>query len=51
MPSKRALALVGLGLAPTAEPVYAVLGMAIMLAATSHAPVMASLMVFEMTGQ
>ena len=49
--SLAAATLVGLGLSPTAEPVYAVLGMAIMLAATTRAPVMASLMVFEMTGQ
>lgn len=49
--SLAAAALAALGLSPTAEPVYAVLGMAIMLAATTHAPVMAALMVFEMTGQ
>lgn len=33
------------------EPVYAVAGMAVLLAATTHAPVMAALMVFEMVGQ
>ena len=49
--SLAAAALVGLGLSPASEPVYVVLGMAIMLAATTHAPVMAALMVFEMTGQ
>ena len=49
--SLAAAALAALGLSQAAEPVYAVLGMAIMLAATTHAPVMASLMVFEMTGQ
>jgi CIC family chloride channel protein len=49
--SLAAAALAGLGLSATAEPVYAVLGMAVLLAATTHAPVMASLMVFEMTGQ
>ena len=33
------------------QPVYAVVGMAVLLAATTHAPVMSALMVFEMTGQ
>jgi CIC family chloride channel protein len=33
------------------EPLYATLGMAVLLAATTHAPVMSALMVFEMTGQ
>lgn len=38
--------------APNAtEPVYAVLGMATLLAGTTYAPVMAALMVSEMTGQ
>jgi len=40
-----------LGFAQAVEPVYALLGMATLLAATTHAPVMAALMVFEMTGQ
>lgn len=39
------------GAAAAAEPLYAVVGMAVLLAATSHAPVMSALMVFEMTGQ
>lgn len=43
--------LQALGLTQLVEPVYAVLGMAILLAATTHAPVMAALMVFEMTGE
>lgn len=46
-----ASALAGLGAAAGPEPVYAVLGMAVLLAATTHAPVMSALMVFEMTGQ
>ncbi len=40
-----------LGITDAVEPVYALLGMAAVLAATTHAPVMAALMVFEMTGQ
>jgi CIC family chloride channel protein len=40
-----------LGATAAVEPVYALLGMAVLLAATTHAPVMAALMVFEMTGQ
>lgn len=43
--------LQALGLTQLIEPVYAVIGMAILLAATTHAPVMAALMVFEMTGE
>ena len=46
-----AAAFSGLGATNTVEPVYALLGMATLLAATTHAPVMAALMVFEMTGQ
>jgi len=46
-----AAVLHALGVAQTVEPVYAVLGMALLLAATTHAPVMAALMVFEMTGR
>ena len=46
-----AAAFGGLGATNTVEPVYALLGMATLLAATTHAPVMAALMVFEMTGQ
>jgi CIC family chloride channel protein len=46
-----AAALHALGMAQAVEPVYAVLGMAVLLAATTHAPVMAALMVFEMTGR
>ena len=44
-------ALAALGYTGAAEPVYAVLGMATVLAGTTHAPVMAALMVAEMTGQ
>ena len=44
-------ALAALGYTGAAEPVYAVLGMATLLAGTTHAPVMAALMVAEMTGQ
>ncbi len=41
-----------LGVAGAADGVwFAVVGMATLLAATTHAPVMASVMVFEMTGQ
>ncbi|MBX3620324.1 MAG: chloride channel protein [Rhizobacter sp.] len=40
-----------LGVVQVIEPVYAVLGMALLLAATTHAPVMAALMVVEMTGR
>ena len=46
-----AAGLHALGLTQAVEPVYALLGMATLLAATTHAPVMAALMVFEMTGQ
>ena len=46
-----AQALHALGVAQAVEPMYAVLGMAVLLAATTHAPVMAALMVFEMTGR
>lgn len=46
-----AAGLHALGVAQAVEPVYAVLGMAVLLAATTHAPVMAALMVFEMTGR
>ena len=40
-----------LGMLQAVEPVYAVLGMAVLLAATTHAPVTAALMVFEVTGR
>jgi chloride channel protein, CIC family len=40
-----------LGVTEFVEPVYAVVGMATLLAATTHAPVMSALMVFEMAGQ
>lgn len=43
--------LASLGASAAPEPVYAVVGMAVLLAATTHAPVMSALMVFEMTGQ
>ena len=46
-----AAALHAMGVTQAVEPVYAVLGMAVLLAATTHAPVMAALMVFEMTGR
>ena len=46
-----ATAVAGLGMSSTPEPVYAVVGMAVLLAATTHAPVMSALMIFEMTGQ
>jgi CIC family chloride channel protein len=46
-----AAALQAMGVSAVVEPVYAVLGMAVLLAATTHAPVMAALMVFEMTGR
>lgn len=46
-----AASLQALGVTQVFEPVYALLGMATLLAATTHAPVMAALMVFEMTGQ
>jgi len=46
-----AAALAALGVTTTPEPMYAVVGMGVLLAATTHAPVMAALMVFEMTGQ
>ncbi|ODV01891.1 MAG: hypothetical protein ABT20_15320, partial [Rubrivivax sp. SCN 70-15] len=46
-----AAVLHALGVTQLVEPVYAVVGMATLLAATTHAPVMAALMVFEMTGQ
>jgi CIC family chloride channel protein len=40
-----------LGLPPAAGPLYAVVGMAALLSGTTHAPVMAAFMIFEMTGQ
>lgn len=40
-----------LGAPAALAPVYVLVGMATLLAATTHAPVMAALMVFEMTGQ
>lgn len=46
-----AASLNALGLTQVFEPGYALLGMATLLAATTHAPVMAALMVLEMTGQ
>jgi CIC family chloride channel protein len=46
-----AAALHALGFTQAVEPVYVLLGMATVLAATTHAPVMSALMVFEMTGQ
>lgn len=46
-----AAALARFGVTQVVEPGYAVLGMAMLLAATTHAPVMAALMVVEMTGQ
>lgn len=46
-----AAAMAAAGASATPEPVYAVVGMAVLLAATTHAPVMSALMVFEMTGQ
>jgi len=46
-----AAVLNALGITQAFEPLYALLGMATVLAATTHAPVMAALMVFEMTGQ
>lgn len=46
-----AAALAALGVSSVAEPVYALVGMAIVLAATTRAPVMSALMVVEMTGQ
>jgi len=46
-----AAALAAIGVTTTPEPMYAVVGMGVLLAATTHAPVMAALMVFEMTGQ
>ncbi|MGE5339564.1 MAG: chloride channel protein [Gemmatimonadota bacterium] len=46
-----AAAMQALGATSQIEPVYVLLGMASLLAATTHAPVMAALMVFEMTGQ
>lgn len=46
-----AAALAGLGATAVPEPAYAAVGMAVLLAATTHAPVMAALMVFEMVGQ
>ncbi|TXI19216.1 MAG: voltage-gated ClC-type chloride channel ClcB [Roseateles sp.] len=44
-------ALTGLGSAPGSAAVYPLVGMAVLLAATTHAPVMSALMVFEMCGQ
>ena len=46
-----AAAAQALGAPPALAPVYVLVGMATLLAATTHAPVMAALMVFEMTGQ
>ncbi len=46
-----AAVLHALGAASAVEPVYAVVGMAVLLASTTRAPVMAALMVFEMTGR
>lgn len=46
-----ASALAAGGVTAASGPLYAVVGMAVLLAATTHAPVMSSLMVFEMTGQ
>lgn len=46
-----AAALGGLGYTTGPTTIYAMAGMAVLLAATTHAPVMAALMVFEMTGQ
>ncbi len=43
--------LVALGAEPAGGATVAVIGMATLLAATTHAPVMAALMVFEMSGQ
>ena len=40
-----------MGFTQVVEPVYVLVGMATLLAATTQAPVMAALMVFEMTGQ
>ena len=40
-----------LGAPAALAPVYVLVGMGTLLAATTHAPVMAALMVFEMTGQ
>ncbi|HWS05159.1 MAG TPA: chloride channel protein [Burkholderiaceae bacterium] len=49
--SLAASALAGLGATAAPEPLFAAVGMAVLLAATTHAPVMSALMVFEMTGQ
>ncbi|MEW5834524.1 MAG: chloride channel protein [Pseudomonadota bacterium] len=46
-----ASALAAAGVTAASGPLYAVVGMAALLAATTHAPVMSALMVFEMTGQ
>jgi CIC family chloride channel protein len=46
-----AAVLASAGVTAVPEPAYAVVGMAVLLAATTHAPVMAALMVFEMVGQ
>lgn len=46
-----AAAAAAAGLPAVPAPVYALVGMAVLLAGTTHAPVMAALMVFEMTGQ
>lgn len=43
--------LAALGAEPAGGPTVALIGMATLLAATTHAPVMAALMVFEMSGQ
>jgi chloride channel protein, CIC family len=46
-----ASALAAGGVTAASGPLYAVVGMAVLLAATTHAPVMSASMVFEMTGQ
>lgn len=46
-----ASAAMAAGWPAAAAPMYALVGMAVLLAATTHAPVMAALMVFEMSGQ
>lgn len=46
-----AAAAAGIGLPAAAAPVYTLVGMAVLLAGTTHAPVMAALMVFEISGQ
>ncbi|MFO1292418.1 MAG: chloride channel protein [Rubrivivax sp.] len=46
-----AAAAAAIGLPAAAAPVYTLVGMAVLLAGTTHAPVMAALMVFEISGQ